>query len=400
MTGSVQPLCIDMILLQVPGNGTYVDYGFYQKFSSVEEAITTAFKDVLQGMGNLGAVASSIAAIAATLYIGMRVLGHFARAEPVDVFPLLRPFAIGFLVLNFTIVTDFLNALIKPVEVVTQNMVDVQTTRIQQLEQMRQDKLAEKMEQLDKKLGETSMWASTGQYLALVTEKLKIYFDEGFQQILKNLFYALFLAARLVILTTRAFFLIVLTVIGPLSFALAIFTGFQDSHLMWIARYVQISLWFPLANILGTIVGYLQGKVITLQYLELTNNVPEEAQSGDLIYMVFMIIATIAYFTIPTIASYVITSSGVGSALQRMTTMSTAMVMGGAMPAAAAAGGAAIDGGKMIAGGVGAAATAGLGATIIAGRAVGQTAAAYGSYYGAAVKQEYNNLRNISKSSD
>ncbi|MVM33898.1 hypothetical protein GO755_27930 [Spirosoma sp. HMF4905] len=385
-----------MILLQLPGGSTYIDYGFYQKFSSMEAAITTAYSEVQQGMGNLGAVASSIAAIAATFYIGMRVLGHFARAESIDVFPLLRPFAIGFLVLNFTMVTDFLDALMKPVEVVTQNMVDVQTTRIQQLEEMRQDKLAEKMNQLDKKLEETSMWSATGQYLALITEKFKVYLDEGFQQVLKNLFYALFLAARLVILTTRAFFLIVLTIVGPLSFALAIFTGFQDSHLMWIARYVQISLWFPLANILGTIVTYLQGKVIALQYLELTNNVPDEAQSGDIIYMVFMIIATMAYFTIPTIASYIISSSGVGNALQRMTNMTSAMVMGTVMPAAGMVGAAAVAGGNGVARGVGAA--AGLGWEVAAG--VGQTAANYAQYYGTAAKQEFQNMRNISKSSD
>lgn len=375
-----------------------MDYGFYQKFSSMESAITTAYTEVQQGMGNLGDVASSIAAIAATLFIGMRVLGHLARAESVDVFPLLRPFAIGFLVLNFTIVTDFLNAMVKPVETVTQNMVDIQTTRIQQLEEFRQDKVAEKLNQLDRKLDDTS-WTS-GQYFSLLTEKFKIYLDEGFQQILKNFFYALFLAARLVILTTRAFFLVVLTIIGPLAFALAIFTGFQDSHLMWIARYVQISLWFPLANILGTIVTYLQGKVITLQYLELTNNVPDEAQSGDLIYVVFMIIATLSYFTIPTIASYVVSSSGVGSALQRMTNLSSAMVMGGVMPAAGYAGGAAMTAGKGIAGGVGAVATAGLGATIIAGKAITQTAVNYGSFYGAAAKQEYNNLRNITSKQD
>lgn len=377
-----------------------MDYGFYQKFSSMETAITTAYTEVQQGMGNLGAVASSIAAIAATLYIGMRVLGHFARAESIDVFPLLRPFAIGFLVLNFTIVTDFLDALIKPVEVVTQNMIDVQTTRIQQLEQLRMEKLAEKMNQLDEKMKEVSMWTATGQYMALVAEKIGIYLNQGFDQMLKNLFYALYLAARLVILTTRAFFLIVLTIIGPLSFALAIFNGFQDSHLMWIARYVQISLWFPLANILGTIVTYLQGKVITLQYLELVNNVPDEAQSGELIYMVFMIIATLAYFTIPTIGSYIISSSGVGSALQRMTNMSTAMVMNGAMPAAGHLGGAAMDVGKAGAGVVGGAAMMGLGATLVAARAVGQTASNYGSYYGHAVKQEYNNMRNITKNQD
>ena len=388
-----------MILLQAPGGGTYVDYGFYQKFGSIEEAITTAFTEVQAGMGNLGAVASAIAAIGATLFIGMRVLGHFARAESIDVFPLLRPFAIGFLVLNFTIVTDFLNALMKPVETVTQNMVDIQTTRIQQLEEMRQEKIQEKLHRMDQQLDALDGW-QIGQYISLMIEKQRLYLSEGLDQILKNFFYALFLAARLVIITTRAFFLIVLTIVGPLAFALAIFTGFQDSHLMWIARYVQISLWFPLANILGTIVTYLQGKVITLQYLELTNNVPDEAQSGDLIYMVFMVIATLSYMTIPTIASYIISSSGVGSALQRMTNLSTAMVMNGAMPAASFAGRGAMTAGGVAAAAVGAGGLMVLGGAMAAGSAVAQTAANYGSFYGQAAKQEYQSMRNITKNTD
>lgn len=386
-----------MILLFQPGGGTYVDYGFYQQFTSMEEAVKTAFTEVLNGMGNLGDVASSIAAIGATLYIGMRVLGHFARAESIDVFPLLRPFAIGFLVLNFTIVTDFLNATMKPIESVTQNMVDVQVTRIQQLEQLRQQKIQEKMAQLDKdKAAELSNW-SIGQYLLLVVEKQRMYLMEGFNTFLKNLFYAFFLAARLVVLTTRAFFLIVLTIVGPLSFALAIFTGFQDSHLMWIARYVQISLWFPLANILGTIVTYLQGKVISLQYMELTNNVPDEAASGEIIYMVFMIIATLAYLTIPTISSYIISSSGVAGALQRMTSMTTATVMGAMSTAVspAARNGVQSTGGALLAGAgmVGSAASSG--ARTAAD--VGKQAASYASYYGEGAKQE---LRKIGKSSN
>ena len=389
-----------MILLQVPGGGTYVDYGFYEKFESMETAVKTAFTEVLAGMGNLGDVASAIAAIGATLYIGMKVLGHFARAESIDVFPLLRPFAIGFLVLNFTIVTDFLGALIKPVETVTQNMVDVQVTRIQQLEQLRQQKIQERMAKLDRDMGdELNNW-SIGQYLSLLVEKQRMYLSEGFNSFLKNLFYAFFLAARLIILTARAFFLIVLTIIGPLAFALAIFTGFQDSHLMWMARYVQISLWFPLANILGTIVSYLQGKVISLQYLELANNVPDEAQSGELIYIVFMIIATLCYFTIPTISGYIISSSGVAGALQRMTNLSTATVMGAMSTANSPLARNTVDGvgraGGVVAGAVGGTAMMGLGVAA----AVGQTAANYGSYYGAAAKQEFNTMRNITKSSD
>ncbi|GAB3220125.1 hypothetical protein [Spirosoma arcticum] len=384
-----------MILLQQPGGSTYIDYSFYQKFASMEEAVTTAFTEVTAGMGNLGAVASAIAAIGATFYIGIRVLGHFARAESIDVFPLLRPFAIGFLVLNFTLVTDFIGALIKPVETVTQNMVDIQTTRIQQLEQIRQQKIQEKLAKIDKDQDNLDTWVS-GQYFRLLVEKINVYFHEALNSFLKNLFYALFLAARLVILTVRSFFLIVLTIVGPLAFALAIFTGFQDSHLMWIARYAQITLWLPLANILGSIVGYLQGRVIALQVLEMTNNVPDEAASGDIIYLVFMVIATLSYLTIPTISGFIISSSGVGHALQRMSNMAMATTLGVGLPVAGAVGAGAVAGGR-------AAMKAGkavVGAGWSTAAALGQTAANYGSYYGNAAKQQFNNMRNISKSSD
>lgn len=385
-----------MILLFQPGGGTYVDYSFYQKFESMEQAVKTAFAEVLTGMGNLGDVTSSIAAIGATLYIGMRILGHLARAESVDVFPLFRPFVLGFLALNFGIVTGLLDAMVKPIEVVTQNMIDIQTNRIRQIEELRAQKIQERLNQLDKKIDETSYW-SAGEMGHLLAEKFRIYFDEGLNAFLKNILYALFLAARLVILTTRAFFIIILTIVGPLTFAAGIFTGFQDSHMMWMARYLQISLWFPLANILGTIVTYLQGKVLSIQYLELVNNIPDEASSGELMYLVFMIIATLAYLTIPTIASYIISSSGVGSALQRMTNMSTAMVMG-SMPAAGFVGQAGLTAGGAIAGAVGGMAVAGGGALMSGAQAVGQTAANYGSYYGQAVKHEAEKLRTITKS--
>ena len=381
-----------MILLQAaqPGVGTYVDYGFYQKFESFEATITQAYREVLQGMGHFGDVAAAIAGIAASLFIGFRLLRHLAYAEAVDVWPMLRPFALGFLALNFTLVTDFIGVMSAPLETATQNMIDIQTTRIQQIEALRLQKQQERLAEMDRQMDDIGVW-QTGQYIHLLIEKNKLYLKEGFDSVLKNLFYAIFLAARLVVLTVRAFFLIVLTMIGPLTFSIAIFSGFQDSHLLWIARYVQVSLWFPLANILGTIVTYLQGKVVALQYLELTNSVPEEAQSGPLIYIVFMIIATLSYFTIPTLASYIISSSGVGSALQRISSMSTVLAAGAVNAAAPtalagaglvgqgamAAGGLAVDGAKM-----------GLGATIMVGQAVGQQA----QWYARAAQHELRNI--------
>lgn len=383
------------LLLQVPGSGTYVDYSFYQKFGSFEETIKAAFTEVLAGMGNLGDVASALAAIGATLYIGFKVLRHLGSAEGVDVFPLMRPFCLGFLVLNFTIVTDFLGACIKPIAQTTQFMVDMQTTRIQQIETLRAQKMEEHMKQMDQQLDDMSLW-HTGQYIMLMIEKQRAYFNNALDAILKTFFYAIFLAARLVILTTQSFYLIILTIIGPLAFALAIFTGFQDSHLMWIARYVQISLWLPLANILGSMVSYMQAKVISLQYLELVNNVPDEAQSGPTIYIVFMIIATLCYFTIPTISGFIISSSGVGNALQRVTNLGSTVVggaissgaSGGALNSLSGAGGSIINGGKMAYG----AGAMGVGAGVWAG----------GHAYNGAKKgiNAVRNMRNISNSQD
>jgi hypothetical protein len=163
---------------------------------------------------------------------------------------------------------------------------------------------------------------------------------------------------------------------------------------------VQITLWFPLANILGSIVGYLQGKVIALQVLEMTNNVPDEAQSGDIINIVFMIIATLSYFTIPTISGYIISSSGVGGAMQRMTFLATQSTMAAGLPVAGAVGKGAVAAGGKIGGVMKEGGLMLLGGSLIAARAVGQTAANYASYYGAAAKHEMNNMRNISKNSD
>ena len=49
--------------------------------------------------------------------------------------------------------------------------------------------------------------------------------------------------------------------------------------------------------------------------------------------------------------------------------------------------------GGAVTGAVGGAAVMGLGAAV----AVGQSAANYGSFYGAAAKQDFNNMRNITK---
>src|SRR5678815_3934711 len=68
-------------------------------------------------------VGRGIAGFAATWYIASRVWGHISRAEPVDFYPLFRPFVIGFSVLIFPSVIGLLNGVLQPAVSATTQMV-------------------------------------------------------------------------------------------------------------------------------------------------------------------------------------------------------------------------------------------------------------------------------------
>lgn len=57
----------------------------------------------------------------------------------------------------------------------------------------------------------------------------------------------LFRAASLVVDTIRTFFLIVLSVLGPIAFAISVFDGFQGTLVQWLARYISVYLWLPIS---------------------------------------------------------------------------------------------------------------------------------------------------------
>ena len=61
-------------------------------------------------------VAMAIAGIGALLHIAYRVWQSMAQAEPIDLFPLMRPFAIGICILFFdTMVLGTINGIFQPI---------------------------------------------------------------------------------------------------------------------------------------------------------------------------------------------------------------------------------------------------------------------------------------------
>lgn len=106
--------------------------------------------------------------------------------------------------------------------------------------------------------------------------------------------------------TLRTFFLIVLSILGPIAFAISVWDGFQSTLTQWICRYIQTYLWLPVSDLFSTILAKIQ--VLMLQNdivaMQTDPNFSIEASNG--VYIVFMIIGIIGYFTIPTVAGWII----------------------------------------------------------------------------------------------
>jgi conjugative transposon TraJ protein len=133
-------------------------------------------------------------------------------------------------------------------------------------------------------------------------------FKNWARRIIYEVLTILFEAAALCIDTIRTFKLIVLAILGPLCFGLSVFDGFQHTLKQWLARYINVYMWLPVANIFGAIIAKIQ---INMSQLQNSGNLQgNEFGNTNTAYLIFLVIGIIGYFTVPSIANYIINVGG------------------------------------------------------------------------------------------
>src|SRR6476660_9887878 len=112
--------------------------GLPGKIRSLHEVLDQLYDDMMPLCSRLINVGRGIAGFAATWYIAFRVWGHIARAEPIDFYPLLRPFVIGFAILNFQMVIEMIRFVMEPTVTGTGAMVENSNQAVAQLLKMKE----------------------------------------------------------------------------------------------------------------------------------------------------------------------------------------------------------------------------------------------------------------------
>ena len=302
-------------------------------FENLHQILHTLYQEMMPLCSNLTGVAKGIAGLGALFYVAAKVWQALARAEPIDVYPLLRPFAIGLCIMFFpTFVLGTINTVLSPVVKGCHGMLETQTFDMNKYREQK-DKLeyeANKRnpemaylvdkEEFDKKLDELGWSAGDlitmgGMYIDRAEYRMKQNIRKWFQELLELLFQS----AGLVIDTIRTFFLIVLSILGPIAFAISVYDGFQSTLTQWITRYISVYMWLPVSDLFSSVLARIQVLMLTKD-IEAMNDPTFIPDSTNTVYMVFLIIGIFGYFTIPTVANWIIMAGGVSGANRAMNT--------------------------------------------------------------------------------
>lgn len=302
-------------------------------FENLHQILHTLYQEMMPLCSNLTGVAKGIAGLGALFYVAAKVWQALARAEPIDVYPLLRPFVIGLCIMFFpTFVLGTINTVLSPVVKGCHGMLETQTFDMNKYREQK-DRLeyeANKRnpetaylvdkEEFDKKLDELGWSAGDlitmgGMYIDRAEYRMKQNIRRWFQELLELLFQS----AGLVIDTIRTFFLIVLSILGPIAFAISVYDGFQSTLTQWITRYISVYMWLPVSDLFSSVLARIQVLMLTKD-IEAMSDPTFIPDSSNTVYMVFLIIGIFGYFTIPTVANWIIMAGGVSGANRAMNT--------------------------------------------------------------------------------
>lgn len=313
------------------------------EFNNLHQVLRSLYDEMLPLSAEMAGVAKGLAGLGALFYVALRVWQALGSAEPIDVFPLLRPFALGLCIMFFpTMVLGTLNAVLSPIVMGTHGMLENQVLDLNVLQHQKDQLEREAMlrnpenaylvsdEEFDKKLDEMGWTPSdlvtmSGMYMERQMYEVQKAIRDGFREFLEILFQA----AALVIDTIRTFFLIVLSILGPIAFAISIWDGFQSTLTQWFTRYISVYLWLPVSDLFSAMLSKIQSLILQrdIDNLSDPNFIPD---SSNTVYIIFMIMGIIGYFTIPTVSGWIIQAGGAGNFIRNVnqTTTKTGNIVG------------------------------------------------------------------------
>lgn len=306
-------------------------YLFAQGTTAQVEQMHNVLEDLYNEMmpmcNQMVRVAQTIACFGALLYIGYRVWKQIANAEPIDFFPLLRPFTLSIAISIFPQVVNIINGILNPVTTVTRSLVKNTHEDVDRL--LHQRELASEGKGPKELINTPGGQAGWDQYEqkessgGFWSNLFSLNFSQLFRMFIATILEVAYYAASLCIDCLRTFHIVILAILGPLVFAISVYDGLQHTLAIWFARYINIYLWLPIANLFGAMIAKVQSAMLRWDITQMQNGSETVFSQTDLAYLIFMVIGIVGYVSIPSIANYIVHASGGSAIMSKVNTIAS-----------------------------------------------------------------------------
>ncbi|WP_443938834.1 plasmid transfer protein [Pedobacter sp. MW01-1-1] len=326
------------------GNGVYEE-GMMVILKGLKESIWTHFDLFI-------ADAKALAAIFMILFFAIKSYEMIAGDKKLEVMPLLRPFGLVMIILWWG---AFVKMVAFPTDLVaarTEEMFNSEQAEVNSLRLIRADYMQKVANSLYSFEAETEMaekesdtwmgkaWDSVtstikegmSTVVSPVIElknRLKIGMQLLLTQLLELLGIWILRLATYVIFMIQIIYSTILIILGPFAVAVSILPAFRDSLSTWIARFVSVNLYLGIAYLIMYLVALLQKYAMTTEISRYKVLIGENGDAANLEKMAWFagngilsfgtviisfLIGAICMFTVPSISTWIISTSGISSA--------------------------------------------------------------------------------------
>lgn len=299
----------------------------------LQATLQQVYDTMITHCSELTGISVSIAGFGALWKVGEVALGRMADTQPPKISVLYRPLAIGLVIGLFPYLISLINGVMQPTVIVTAGIAGDANQAVATLLQEKQEILNKsndwqmytgtngsgdlgKWEELSGE-ADSGMLSGLSNRVKFQMAKASYNLKNSVKAWLSEILQVLFEAASLCINTVRTFYLIILGILGPFSFAFSTYPGLEASASHWFSRYLHVFLWLPVSNIFGALISQIQQEMIRLDIAQLNATGQTTFGPTDSAYIIFLLMSIVGYFTVPSITHYIVRTGEMGAQLWR-----------------------------------------------------------------------------------
>ena len=328
------------------GNGVYEE-GMMHFLKQMKSSIWTHYDAFI-------ADAQALSAIFMLIFFAIKSYEMISGDKRLEIMPLLRPFGLAMIILWWPVFTRVVAYPEEIVEARTAALFEGSQQNINALRMQRAKLMVEVADELLKVQAETEVASKEADsWYEHAWESVKSSVKDGFSQVwnpvvemrnrlqiglqllatslLETLAIWILRISVYVIFIMQIIFSTILIILGPFSVAASILPMFRDSFSSWIARFISVNLYSGIGFLVMYVASLFQNYALEAEitrYQELLGSGGASmeklswfAANGVLSFgmvIITFIIGALTMFTVPSISTWIVSTSGVSSAASAM----------------------------------------------------------------------------------